>query len=53
MYAIVYIVDGEPVNAYGPFNSPDDAEDAFEDIRDHDENAPELARTVALKPVNA
>ncbi len=49
-FVIVYIdpQDAEPVASYGPFPTAGEAEDAFDDIRDGDENPPEWARTVQL-----
>jgi hypothetical protein len=53
MYAIIYIgSDAEPLSGYGPFDSAEQAEDAFDTIRDDDPNDPALARTIELVPVD-
>jgi len=49
MYAIIYIVDGEIVAGYGPYDSEADAAEAFDTIREDPPAANENARTIVLK----
>jgi hypothetical protein len=50
MFVIVYInpADAEPVEAFGPFQGAEAAEEAFDELRDHCEHPPEWARTIPL-----
>ena len=49
MYAIIYIVDGEIVAGYGPYDSEADAAEAFDTIREDPPAANENARTISLE----